>query len=277
MHPVVVALIVFAVIAVVFVAVWLYLVAPGGNKGMKKYKNVLFAHRGLHGDGVPENSRLAFRLAVEAGYGIELDVRLSKDGELVVFHDDTLTRVANTEGRVIDYTASELKKMSLQGTDQTVPTFLEVLALVEGKVPLLVEIKEDPGVSAVSRKTAEILSEYDGDYIVESFNPLSLRNVRKYLPKAECGILSQNYMKDPKYKKPLYFILGALLTNCICRPSFIAFNGRDHASVPLRLVRFIFRTATFAWTVRTAEDEAALRARGFDSVIFEGYCPEKRQ
>ena len=263
-----------ALLATVFIA-WLILVGTKRNESLEKYKNVRFAHRGLHGDKVAENSLTAFRLAVEAGYGIELDVRLSKDGELVVFHDDTLTRVAKTEGKVIDYTVEELQKMRLSDTDDSVPTFAEVLSLVDGRVPLLVEIKEDPGVSEVSKKTAAALASYGGDFIVESFNPLSLRNFGSILPAVPRGILSQNYMKEEKYRKPLYFALGAMLTNCLCRPSFIAYNGRDRGSLSLRLIRFIFRPVTFAWTVRSEQEEKGLLKSGFDSVIFEGYLSEK--
>ena len=270
------ALIIIGILLFVFAVVWLFLVGTKRHPDMKKYKTVRYAHRGLHGDGVAENSMTAFALAVREGYGIELDVRLSKDGELVVFHDDTLTRVAKIDGKVIDYTLEELGNFKLSDTSDTVPTFREVLDLVDGKVPLLVEIKEDPGVDAVSKKCAEMLAEYKGDYIVESFNPLSLRNFARYLPAVPRGILSQNYMKEEKYRKPLYLALGALLTNCICRPSFIAYNGRDYKSLSLRLVRFLFRTPTLAWTIRSEEDEEALIHRGFDSVIFEGYRPEKR-
>ena len=262
-------------ILLIFAVLWLYLVGTRKNPDIEKYRSVRFAHRGLHGEGVAENSLRAFRLAVERGYGIELDVRLSKDGELVVFHDDTLTRVAKIEGKVIDYTLEELSGFTLSDTADTVPTFREVLDLVDGRVPLLVEIKEDAGDSAVSSKTAQMLKDYSGDYIVESFNPLSLKNFAKHLPNVPRGILSQNYMKDEKYRKPLYFLLGAMLTNCLARPSFIAFNGRDYASLSLRLIRFIFRPVTFAWTIRSAEDEAGLIKKGFDSVIFEGYIPEE--
>lgn len=270
------ALIITLSVLLLFFIVWLILVGTKRDKSLEKYSSVRFAHRGLHSDSVAENSMTAFRLAVEKGYGIELDVRLSKDGELVVFHDDTLTRVANFDGLVKDYTVAQLKEMSLSGTADTVPTFREVLELVGGRVPLLVEIKEDAGDKAVSDKTAEVLAGYSGDYIVESFNPLSLANIKKKLPGVRVGILSQNYMKEEKYRKPLFFALGAMLTNCTCRPSFIAYNGRDARSVALRMIRFIFRPVTFAWTVRSAEDEEKMRALGFDSVIFEGYIPEDK-
>lgn len=261
---------ILCVLAALFV-VYLILIAPGRQKDIKRFAKVKYAHRGLHNGTRAENSMSAFRAAVEAGYGIELDVRLSRDGELVVFHDDTLSRVTGVDGKVIDLTYEELLKIHLSGTDDTVPRFTDVLALVDGKVPLLVEIKEDAGDSKVSAKTAEILREYKGDYIVESFNPLSLRNIKKLLPGVTAGLLSQRYYEYEQYRKPLYFLLQTLLINRICSPSFIAYDHRHASCVSLRIVRRLFGCTTFAWTVRSKEDEEKALAAGFDSVIFEGY------
>ena len=193
---VIVLIIIFAVFVVLF-ALYLFLVAPKKTKDMEKYKNVYYAHRGLHNKDRAENSMSAFRAAVEAGYGIELDVRLSKDGKLVVFHDDTLDRVCGREGKVIDFTADELADFKLNGTSDGIPLFTDVLSIVDGKIPLLVEIKENPGDSTVSTATCEILKDYHGNYIVESFNPLSLKVVKKMLPDVSRGILCQQYYRQP--------------------------------------------------------------------------------
>lgn len=261
-------------VIVALAIIYLVLIAPSSNKKIQEYKNVLYAHRGLHGNGVAENSVTAFKKAVEAGYGIELDIRLSKDEKLVVFHDDTLDRVTNAHGRVDEYTAEELSRIALSDTEDTVPLFSDVLSLVNGRVPLLVEIKEDAGKYGVSDAAAEMLKSYTGPYIVESFNPLSLGNFAKKMPDVQRGILSQNYLKDERYRKPLYFLLGALLLNRVCKPSFIAFNHNHHSSVSLRIARRLFGAVTFAWTVKSAEEEAAARAHGFDGIIFEGYLPK---
>lgn len=266
-----VILLVMGIIATVYII----LVAPGKKMDIEKYKNVKFAHRGLHNAERAENSMSAFRAAIDAGFGIELDVRLSSDGVLVVHHDDSLERVARHEGLVKDYTAEELSKMKLLDTDDGIPTFAEVLRLVDGKVPLLVEIKEDAGVNAVSEKTAELLAEYKGDYIVESFNPLSLSTVAKKLPSATRGILSHRYYAYDKYRKPLYFLLQALLLNRVCRPAFIAYDHHHADSFSLRFARHL-GAVTFAWTVRSEDEEITARENGFDSVIFENYIPTKK-
>ena len=216
----------------------------------------------------------AFARAVDGGFGIELDVRLSSDGELVVFHDDTLDRVCGREGRVDAFTADELSKMSLSGTEDGIPRFSEVLSLVGGRVPLLVEIKEDMGESRVSAKCAEMLKDYSGDYIVESFNPLSLRKSKKTLRHIPHGILSHKYYAYGKYRKPLYFLLQILLTNCLCRPAFIAYDHRHYKCTSLRILRNLFGVKTFAWTIRSADEEALAYMHGFDGVIFENYVPK---
>ncbi len=258
---------------VIIFLIYLFLVAPKNKKEMRDFKTKLYAHRGLHNDERAENSMSAFKAAVDAGYGIELDIRLSKDGELVVFHDDTLDRVCGREGKVIDFTAEELADFSLKGTSDGVPLFSDVLALVDGKVPILVEIKENPGDSSVSHAACEMLRGYKGPYIIESFNPLSLRTVKKNMPEIPRGILSHRYYEYEQLRKPLYFLLQTLLFNFLCRPAFIAYDHRHANSIALRFVRSFFAVPTLAWTVRSVEDEHEARKRGFDGIIFENYLP----
>lgn len=270
-----IALIIIGAILLALFGLYLFAIGTKRSKEIKKYARHKYAHRGLHSETVAENSMTAFRLAVEGGWGIELDVRLSKDKQLVVFHDDTLDRVVGREGRVADFTAEELSKMSLSGTDDGIPLFDDVLNLVCAQVPLLVEIKEDQGSSEVSTLVAERLSTYMGDFIIESFNPLSLQNIKKRLPQAERGILSHKYYAYEPYRKPLYFVLQCMLVNFLCRPSFVAYDHRHFRSLSLLFARTLFGAATFAWTVRSKEEERLARRHGFDTVIFEGYIPEK--
>ena len=260
------------VLAVIFL-IYLFLVAPKNKKEMNDFKTKLYAHRGLHNDERAENSMSAFKAAVDAGYGIELDIRLSRDGKPVVFHDDTLDRVCGREGKVVDFTADELATFSLNGTSDGVPLFSDVLALIDGRVPLLVEIKEDPGNSAVSLAACEMLRGYNGPYIIESFNPLSLRTVKKNMTEIPRGILSHRYYEYEQYRKPLYFLLQTLLLNFLCRPAFIAYDHRHADSLALRFVRSFFDVPTLAWTVRSAEEEHEARKRGFEGIIFENYLP----
>ena len=266
---------VFGVVAVIL-AIIAALVFPGKKKNIDDFLDVKYAHRGLHDDAKAENSISAIKAAVENGYGIEFDVRLASDGTLVVFHDDTLDRVCGREGKVRDFTAEELATFKLAGTDDGVPTFDEVLSAVDGRVPILVEIKEDAGDNSVSKATAERLLSYNGPYIVESFNPLSVKNASAILPEIACGFLSRHFTEEEETKKPLYFVLEHLLLNRLCNPSFIAYKHEDHYMPMLRLTRLL-GARTIAWTVRSQEEEDAAFEHGFDAVIFENYIPKEKE
>ena len=277
MHPIFIVLIALASLLLLAFCLWLYMVCPGKKRPeMEKYKRVKYAHRGLHDENKAENSMSAFAAAKEKGFGIELDVRLSKDGELVVFHDETLTRVVGIEGKVIDYTADELAKMSLLGTADGVPTLRQVLDLIDGVVPLLIEIKMGNGESGIAEKFIEVIEGYKGDYIVESFNPIALKIVRRERPDILRGILSAEYMKDPKYGGKLIYRLGQhLALNFLMRPDFIAYDKKGYTVFGLRFIRRVFDTPLITWTIKSQEEENEAISHGFDTVIFENYIPEK--
>lgn len=278
MGPLAITLISIGATLLVLFLIYLYLIMPSlsRRKEMMKFAEHRYAHRGLHGEGAAENSLTAFRRAVDMGYGIELDVRLSRDGEVVVFHDATLMRVAGVEGRVEEYAYSELKEMSLLGTEDKIPLFKDVLDLVGGRVPLLIELKEEPGRKGVAEKTLELLLDYKGAYIVESFNPLTLGTVKKKKPEVLRGMLAMNYMKEKKHRKPLYFFLQNFIFNVVCRPDFLSYDHEGARDFGFSFCKAVFRPVTVAWTVRSEEEEKAAREHGFDTVIFENYCPEEK-
>ena len=212
----IVGIVLLSLILVLFIS-YIILIRPNNKRGgLEKYKNVKYAHRGLHGGGVPENSLTAFRLAVETGYGIELDVHSAKDGVAVVFHDGTLNRMVGKDAALSEFTAEELSKMNLSETDEKIPTFKEVLELVGGKVPLLVELKQDAKEVGVAKAAAEALRQYTGDFIVESFNPFTLAEFGREMPEVRRGILSQNFTKKKKVLFSTFFaslILSHLSTS----------------------------------------------------------------
>lgn len=252
-------------------ALYIFLICPQvKKKEMDEYRDMRFAHRGLHGEGVSENSMTAFRLAVENGYGIELDVRLSKDGELVVFHDSTLNRMTGVDARVNEKTLAELSEIKLigSGAGDTVPALCDVLKLVDGKIPLLVEIKEEEGSTAVAEKTAEVLSSYNGRFIIESFNPNALRVIKKRMPSVLRGILSAEFHKKPERRSLKYFSLSYMLINFICRPNFIAYHYVGYRNLSLKICRAL-GAMTVAWTTRSKAAEKEALDHGFDVLIFE--------
>lgn len=227
-----------------------------------------YAHRGLHGNGVPENSLEAFGLAVKNGYGIELDVQLSRDGEVVVFHDGTLNRMTGVDKKVIDLNLAELKELKLKDSDQKIPTFLEVLSLVDGKIPLLVEIKGDTFDFSVCPKVAEILKEYKGDYLIESFNPFIVREMKKYLPNALYGQLYYNRCRDKKSYSPLNVTYTGMMLNVISRPDFLAYDKHSRNSIFVRLVTKLYKRPKFVWTPKGKEEIELAKSLG-ENPIFE--------
>ena len=263
-------------LALIIFCVYLLLIrTKRAHEKIAAYRGLNLAHRGLHGEGAAENSISAFRRAVEAGFGVELDVRLSKDGELVVFHDDTLTRVAGVEGRVDELTLAELRECRLLDTDDTIPTMREVFDLVDGRIPILIEIKEKTGSTAVTEKLLAELKSYDGPYIVESFNPMAISAFRKGRREVPVGILSRRFCDLEEHKgSPLYFALQNMLFNFLSVPDFVAYRHSDANTLSLKLARSLFGTVTVAWTTRSAEEEEAAKKNGFDCIIFENYLPE---
>lgn len=161
-----------------YLLVWFLLHGRRDGPGWEKLEGFRYAHRGLHGPGVPENSLAAFRRAAEAGYGAELDVHLTRDGRLVVIHDGDLERMCGVPGRVAEKTAEELAALRLAGSEEHIPLLEEVLPLFAGRAPLVVELKTDRhGAAALARDTVDCLDRFSIDYCVESFDPLSLIHI----------------------------------------------------------------------------------------------------
>ena len=255
-----------------------FLLAPGRptEKQKSTYKGVRFAHRGLYDadQTVPENSLPAFRRAADAGFGIELDVQLTEDGQVVVFHDDTLNRMCfpdrETPVRVDALPWDALSALRLAGTEERIPLFSEVLALVGGRVPLLVELKTGPRNRELCEKTTALLRAYPGAYCVESFDPRILAWYRQNAPDILRGQLAEpprRYVKDEGKSAVLGFVLGNTLLNAAARPQFIAYRIGD---VPLAVRAAEGMGAMrFRWTSREEGD-----APDADAVIFEHYRPE---
>ena len=259
-------LIVIGVILFLFLAHLFLLTTRRRRKETEVFMKSPYAHRGLHGGDVPENSLAAFRAAVECGFGIELDVQLSADGEVMVFHDESLLRMTGVEASLYSKTNEELSALRLAGTEEKIPTLREVLALVDGKVPLLVEVKSDHAVLNVCAKTAEILDGYTGAYMVESFHPLAVNWFRKNRPHVVRGQLSANLFWHGKAIFSM-FVVENLLLNFLARPDFIAYDYHYKNSYSFALCRFFHHPYTVSWTVKDVD--ALESSRRFDGVIFE--------
>lgn len=260
-----------AVLGGLLLAALLYLTVLVRPKTKSTVDGVLlcdYAHRGLHGGEIPENSLKAFACACEAGVGIELDVQLSRDGKVMVFHDATLLRMTGEEGRLCDRDCAELQGLSLQGSDQTIPTLEEVLRLVDGRVPLLVELKGETRSTALCEAVGTLLEAYEGPYCLESFNPILVRGMRKRLPDAVCGLLYTNLCRDRRSASPLCLAATSMVCNCLAKPHFIAYNQRDRGSIPVRLATGLYGASRFVWTVKSEEALQEAHARG-ECAIYE--------
>ncbi len=242
-------------------ALYLFLVFPGDGKKAEAFRGKRIAHRGLHGGSIVENTAAAFRAAVREGYGVELDIQLSSDGVAVVTHDYDLKRVFGVDRKVKDCKEAELTALG-------VPTFSEVLAILDGKVPLIAEIKGESGNMTVCQKAAELLDGYGGLYCVESFNPLHLLWFRKHRPHVVRGQLSTRFTKKKRAGPAmLNFCLRHLLLNLLSRPHFVAYEFRYADSLSFRLCRALGALAV-GWTPK-GEAEIAEAEAHFDAVIFE--------
>lgn len=232
-----------------------------------------YAHRGLHDNksDAPENSLLAIRRAVEAGYGIELDVQLSKDGIPIVFHDFTLKRICKTNLKVSELSLCELKSLHLFSSEETIPTLEEVLAVVDGRVPLIIEYKLEGLRCDVCRISDELLSHYHGAYCIESFHPLAVYWYRKNRPQVVRGQLSSNFLREGEFS-PALFLVRHLLFNFLTRPTFVAYNCIDKRSLSRTICRSLYKNLSVAWTIHS-EKELADNSSNFDWFIFEGFCP----
>lgn len=244
------------------------------KKATSEFKEWHYAHRGLHDNygKCPENSLPAFSKAVTAGYGIELDIQLTKDKKVVVFHDDTLKRICHIDGFVSDYTYAELRKFNLLDTNEKIPLLTEVLRTVSGKVPLIIEIKLKDCNTLTCELANQILKNYRGLYCMESFNPMAVAWYRLHRNDIVRGQLSCNLTKGKGNKKFLNYLAKYLLFNILARPDFIAYNYKDTKNPSYLIAKYVFHAMTFAWTVDTKHDFIKNRNK-FDAIIFERFIP----
>lgn len=259
--------------------IYLLLVMPclDRRKEITDYLNCFYAHRGLHdnNNGIPENSLIAFEKAILYGYGIELDVQLTKDNVAIVIHDDNLIRVCGINKKVSETTYDEISKLKLLNSNIGIPKLTDVLNLVEGKVPLIVELKTADDIKNNCKIIANILDGYSGRYCVESFNPFIMQWFKRHRQKVLRGQLSTNYFKEKVDQNFLNkFMLSHFLLNFISRPDFIAFNIKYKNMLSLKISKWLLNTPLFAWTVRSNQQLEEIKDF-FDSFIFEQFIPKE--
>lgn len=263
--------------AVLVVLFLLYLKALRGTNGRmtESMLETHYAHRGLHDSkkGVPENSMAAFKLAYDKGYGVEFDLHLTADKKIAVIHDTSLKRTAGAEVDICDLTAEELENYRLEGTEEKIPLFSEVLELFDGKKPIIIELKIDKGnASELCERVLEELKDYKGEYMIESFDPRCILWLKKNRPEIIRGQLSQNFLKE-KYKGFFFnLFLTSLITNALTRPDFVAYNYKHKRTLPFVLFTRVWQGQGVAWTVRSGDELKNADSDGYPS-IFEYFEP----
>lgn len=228
------------------------------------------AHRGLHDKTAPENSLPAFQKAIDAGYPIEIDVQLISDGTVVVFHDESLSRLTGNDGYLKFLTKADLEILRLEGTKEKIPTFEETLKFVNGKVPILIEVKNKNKVGELEKRVIEILKDYKGEYAVQSFNPYVLNYFYEHAPHIPRGQLS-GYMHGERLPFFQKFALKRMLLNSkTSHPDFISYESK---CVPNRFVRKYKKIPLLVWTVRNQAEYLRV-VKYCDNVIFEDFEPK---
>lgn len=260
-----------------------------GRPDYRPFFGHMYAHRGLHdmnpalhkrktvgqnaGDGFPENSYAAIKRAADMGYGIEFDVHLTRDQVPVVFHDDTLNRICGVKGNIRDYTFEELQQFRLLGTQERIPAFADILKMVDGRVPLIIEYKVEKNADRLCSICDGILAGYKGLYCIESFHPMAVRWYKTHRPNIVRGQLSDDFTKQ-KLSIP-YFLLSHLIGNCYASPDFIAYNCKYKNELSRTICRKFYKSLSVAWTVRSQEELEKV-SRSFDLFIFEGFVPARQ-
>ena len=225
------------------------------------------AHRGLWDETVPENSLTSYRRAIEAGFPIEIDVHLTTDGKIVVAHDDDFSRLCGVQKPVRECSSQEIRTFRLLGTEEPVPFLDETLALVDGKVPLLIEIKDHPDPGPLEEALVRMLRNYRGAFAIQSFNPFLLKRIKRLAPEFLRGLLATWYYPAmPKWKQAF---LHSLRSRIFCQPDFISY---DIVHLPNRFVR-PKRTPLLCWTVRDVATQRKAKSVG-GNIIFENFLPE---
>lgn len=235
-------------------------------------KNTPIAHRGLHAAGnlIPENSIKAFENAIQHGYAIELDVHVIADEEVIVFHDDDLKRMCHSDEKVHTLSSANLKYYKLLPSQEPIPLLKEVLRLVNGRVPILIEIKRQPSQSTANMIILNALLGYKGEFAIQSFDPFVLGWFAKNAPFIVRGQLSGNF-KEVKMGRITKYLLKKMMLNFISKPHFVAYDVRDLPNA--RIERFRRKQVpVLGWTVTGSTDHNRVR-KHCDNIIFESFQP----
>ena len=242
---------IIALVALIILLIILNFIARRCEKINTWVGNFYYAHRGLHNENIPENSMSAFKNALNKGYAIETDIHVTKDDKVVIFHDFNLKRMCGKEIKIEETSYEELKKYTLKNTNEKIPLLSELLETVQGKVPLLIELKNEGTAGKLEILSWDILKNYNGKFAVQSFSPFSIGWYRKHAPHIPRGQLSFPYKQAKEYLNPISaFILSNLYSNFYALPNFISY---EYSGLDTPVVKNMIKSGipVLAWTVKT--------------------------
>lgn len=265
-----------AALLLVCLILWIWAIAPGTGADFAPFRKYDYAHRGLHNkeNGVPENSEKAFSLAALCGFGMELDLQLTKDNAVVVHHDPSIKRSCGEDRLISEMTLEELRQYRLFGTQEKVPLFSDVLKIVDGRTPLIIELKGYNDPDTLCTLAMRELKRYKGLYCVESFDPRIVRWFRRHRPEIVRGQLMERLQKGKTVTAAQAFFGRNLMTNWMTRPHFEAYDFHARDVLSLEVVRRLFGMQEVSWTIRTEEEYKKAKALG-NLCIFENFLPVK--
>ncbi len=245
-------------------------------KDLTWIKERLIAHRGLHSldKTVPENSLRAFSLAMEKGYGIEMDINVLGDGTVVVFHDPNLKRLVGTDRLLSDMTIKDLEGLTLLGTKEIIPTLDDVLNLVNGKVPLLIELKPLGDSRLLCEKFMETIIDYKGVYAIHSFSPFIVNWFRKNHPEVIRGQITEYFRDDQKMKKMTKYLMKTMFFNHITKPVFVNYGIKD---LPNKYCDKAYKKGLCIISYASrSQEEFDMVKNHYDNSVFEFFIPKER-
>lgn len=241
---------------------------------MKPYENTLICHRGFFNNiDIPENSIKAFKKAVINNYGIELDIQLTSDNKLVVFHDVSLERMTGIDKKLTDCDYNELENYHLLNTNEKIPLFSDVLKNINEDTPLIIEIKPEGRCIETIKGVVEMMKDYKGLYNIESFNPKVVYYLRKNEPQIIRGQLSKNHFTNKNNNIFINFVLTYLLTNIITRPDYIAYDNKNMSNLSFILISKLFKGECVAWTIKS-QDQLQQAKKYYQQFIFDSFIPK---
>ncbi len=242
-------------------------------KQMTWLKETYITHRGLHGvSGLIENTRKSFTEAIKHGFGIEIDTNILKDGTVVVFHDKHLKRLCGVDRFLKDVTYDEIKDLKILGTNETIPTLTEVLKLIDGRVPLMIEIKPFGNKKKHAKAVKTALEAYPHIYAIQSYDPSIVYWFKKHAPEMIRGQISE-YFTDSKMSPVMRKLLRRMVFNFLTKPDFINYRLED---MPNKYIDKAKRKGLLVLAYAARSQKALDYAKKtFDNAVFENFIPKK--